>query len=323
MVDLDSVLASVREEYTPDGEAQLRVRRTLNAALAAGTAAAVTTTSATTSGATSGGAAVAGKAIAGGAAVSGAAASGSAAGPLAGGAIAGGAAVGGAKVAAVAAGASWMKLLSVVGLSVATAGGAVLVASMNSPAPDISSTAQSTVSNPNHEAALPRTDVEVSQRGPVDSVHAPQELPSDIDTQTDVRDAPRVTVVEEQDEPEAKTSAPPKRATTAHKASAKRASPAAAAGASEPNSTKLEELRLIREASVAIRAGRIADAHKALNEHRRRFPDSALSHERRGLTLLANCSGGVSSSTRSAAEKFVRGAPNSPLTPHVREQCLD
>ncbi len=94
----------------------------------------------------------------------------------------------------------------------------------------------------------------------------------------------------------------------------------------KPASTKtshlMEELRLIRVASQAIRAGDTAKARHALDEHRRRFPKSALSHERRGLDLLAQCSGGQGAALRARAQKFVATNPESPLAQSIRARCL-
>jgi hypothetical protein len=96
----------------------------------------------------------------------------------------------------------------------------------------------------------------------------------------------------------------------------------ATTGDSAPPSTLLEELSLLRSASQALRAGRASQAQRALQEHERRFPNTVLGHERRGLSVLANCSDGASPQERSVAERFVAATPNSPLAESIRKRCL-
>lgn len=85
----------------------------------------------------------------------------------------------------------------------------------------------------------------------------------------------------------------------------------------------LEELRLIRTATQALRDGRSAAARDALGEHRTRFPAGKLAIERRGLTVLLQCSAGKSEGAKRAAEAFLKAAPSSPLAARVREDCVE
>jgi hypothetical protein len=89
-----------------------------------------------------------------------------------------------------------------------------------------------------------------------------------------------------------------------------------------PPSSMLEELSLLRKASQALRAGHVDEARRALGEHERRFPNTALGHERRGLTLLVGCSGGASAAERAQAEQFVAATPRSPLAESIKKRCL-
>jgi hypothetical protein len=93
----------------------------------------------------------------------------------------------------------------------------------------------------------------------------------------------------------------------------------------EPLATRgvsLEELTLLREASQALRAGRLGDAERALSAHRAAYPKSELGRERQGLSLLVRCADGVSAETRAAAERFVRTAGQTPIADSVKKTCL-
>lgn len=87
--------------------------------------------------------------------------------------------------------------------------------------------------------------------------------------------------------------------------------------------TSLGELRLIGEASKAIREGRTDEARSALSEHEKRYSNTALGQERSGLDLLARCAESNSEATRQAAEVFLRRSPKSPLAGSIRRECLE
>jgi hypothetical protein len=89
------------------------------------------------------------------------------------------------------------------------------------------------------------------------------------------------------------------------------------------SSTMLADVRLLSEASRELRAGRVEDAQRVLGEHARRFPDSVLGDERRGLAVLASCGRSRTPEHRAAAERFVQAAPSSPLADTIRKQCLE
>lgn len=86
--------------------------------------------------------------------------------------------------------------------------------------------------------------------------------------------------------------------------------------------TSLAELRLIGEASRAIREGRTDEARSTLAEHEKRYSNTALGQERAGLDLLARCAEGNSEQTRRAAEALLRSSPKSPLAGTIRRECL-
>jgi hypothetical protein len=88
------------------------------------------------------------------------------------------------------------------------------------------------------------------------------------------------------------------------------------------SSEVLEDLRLLQQASQALRAGNAGQARALLDEHERRFPRSVVRQERTGLGLLVRCSATAGASVRADAERFLKTQPNSPLAEHVRKQCL-
>jgi hypothetical protein len=92
--------------------------------------------------------------------------------------------------------------------------------------------------------------------------------------------------------------------------------------ANSSTATSLAELRLIGEASRAIREGRTDEARSTLAEHEKRYSNTALGQERAGLDLLARCAEGNSEQTRRAAEALLRSSPKSPLAGTIRRECL-
>lgn len=104
---------------------------------------------------------------------------------------------------------------------------------------------------------------------------------------------------------------------------AARANVAAPAVSSGATLTSLGELRLIGEASKALREGRTDEARSALSEHEKRYSNTALGQERSGLDLLARCAESNSDATRQAAEAFLRRSPKSPLAGSIRRECLE
>jgi hypothetical protein len=90
-----------------------------------------------------------------------------------------------------------------------------------------------------------------------------------------------------------------------------------------PSLTSIGELRLIGRASKALREGRTEEARSALNEHQRRYSNTALVQERAGLELLARCAEAPDLRTQQAAQEFLKSSPNSPLAGSIRRECLD
>ncbi len=254
MIELDTVLAALREEYGPDAEARSRVRSALVAGLVMTGAA---TTAKTAAGGTFG----------------------------------------------------WFTLLvgtgTVAAIAVATAlqppstfpGASVTSASADTPV--VAEYAEAPAANPLVEALqAPASDVAVR------SAEAPSVAL--------VVDAPRAARV-------------PAAAKRARSASAPEGAEQKVAPplpeVSQP-STLMAELRLIRGASQSLRSGHSADAGRLLDEHRQRFPKGVLAHERRGLSILVQCSAGSAMAVRAQAEAFVQANPESPLAQSVSVRCL-
>ena len=80
------------------------------------------------------------------------------------------------------------------------------------------------------------------------------------------------------------------------------------------------ELRLIREATQAIDAGRPDVAQVVLAEHEERFPRGHFALERSGLRALANCELGAASALP-AAREYIARHPRAPLVDRLRSSC--
>lgn len=89
----------------------------------------------------------------------------------------------------------------------------------------------------------------------------------------------------------------------------------------EPTPADLEaEMKLIRGADAALRAGRSGEALTLLAQHQAEHPRASLAHEREGLRAIAQCQLGAAGST-AAAQRFIEHAPRSPLAPRLRSAC--
>jgi hypothetical protein len=89
----------------------------------------------------------------------------------------------------------------------------------------------------------------------------------------------------------------------------------------EPTAADLEaEMKLIRGADAALRAGRANEALSLLAQHQAEHPHASLAHEREGLRAIANCQLGAAGSS-ATAERFLAHAPHSPLAPRLRSAC--
>jgi hypothetical protein len=89
----------------------------------------------------------------------------------------------------------------------------------------------------------------------------------------------------------------------------------------EPTPADLEaEMKLIRGADAALRAGRSSEALSLLAQHQAEHPKAALAHEREGLRAIANCQVGAPGSS-AVAERFIERSPHSPLAPRLKSAC--
>jgi hypothetical protein len=89
----------------------------------------------------------------------------------------------------------------------------------------------------------------------------------------------------------------------------------------EPSPADLEaEMKLIRGADAALRAGRSSEALSLLAQHQAEHPHASLAHEREGLRAIANCQIGAAGASASA-ERFLERSPHSPLAPRLRSAC--
>jgi hypothetical protein len=88
-----------------------------------------------------------------------------------------------------------------------------------------------------------------------------------------------------------------------------------------PTPADLEaEMKLIRGADAALRAGRASEALSLLAQHQAEHPRASLAHEREGLRAIAQCQVGAAGST-ATAERFIARSPRSPLAARLRSAC--
>ena len=93
-----------------------------------------------------------------------------------------------------------------------------------------------------------------------------------------------------------------------------------ASGGHESGESLGTELRLVREADRALRAGYAPAAVKALAAHRARFENGQLAEERNGLALLAECMVGKPGA-RGRASTYLRRHPSSIVAGRLVTEC--
>ena len=91
-----------------------------------------------------------------------------------------------------------------------------------------------------------------------------------------------------------------------------------ASSATRPQDRLAQEVALLSRATSDLRAGRAAEALKALDEHRRKFPNGTLSEERRAARAQALCSLGRIAEGRTELSLL---APRSPAAARARQVC--
>lgn len=91
--------------------------------------------------------------------------------------------------------------------------------------------------------------------------------------------------------------------------------------ASRPQDNLAREVDILSRAASELRAGRAANALKALDEHERRFPNGVLSEERRGARVQALCMLGRREQGENELERLARSSPQSPNVARAEQVC--
>jgi RNA polymerase sigma-70 factor (ECF subfamily) len=81
------------------------------------------------------------------------------------------------------------------------------------------------------------------------------------------------------------------------------------------------ETRLLRDASLELRASHPERALRLLDDHARSFSGGALVEERRAERILALCALGRAAEARAESESFLQERPRSLLADRVRASC--
>jgi len=84
-----------------------------------------------------------------------------------------------------------------------------------------------------------------------------------------------------------------------------------------------QELRLMRSAYDALRAGKPERALAQLAEHAWRFPRGELRESRQVARIMALCQAGKTTAARQEAQTFLRLSPSSPYAARVRSLCVE
>ncbi len=91
--------------------------------------------------------------------------------------------------------------------------------------------------------------------------------------------------------------------------------------ASAPSTTLARDVRLLRDADLAIKGGDPERALALLDEHATAFPRSDLEPERSAERVFALCRAGRVEEARSAARTFLGAHPGGPLAERVKDAC--
>ena len=91
--------------------------------------------------------------------------------------------------------------------------------------------------------------------------------------------------------------------------------------ASSPTASLERDVRLLRDANLAIKAGDPERALDLLDEHAAAFPRSDLEPERSAERVFALCRAGRLEESRTATDKFLRAHPTGPLAARVKSAC--
>ena len=90
----------------------------------------------------------------------------------------------------------------------------------------------------------------------------------------------------------------------------------------KPNDTSLfKEIRMIREASMALSNNAPAKTLQILSAYDKAFPNGAMRQERDGLRVLALCA--LNRNTQADREKarFLKKSPDSPMARRIKASC--
>jgi hypothetical protein len=90
---------------------------------------------------------------------------------------------------------------------------------------------------------------------------------------------------------------------------------------SAPANMLTRDVRLLRDADLAVRGGDPERALTLLDEHAAVFPRSDLEPERSAERVFALCRAGRIDEARTATSAFLRAHPTGPLSERVKDSC--
>jgi hypothetical protein len=97
--------------------------------------------------------------------------------------------------------------------------------------------------------------------------------------------------------------------------------PSVSASATSRRDRLAEEVAMLSRATGALNGGRASDALRVLDEHARKFPNGALTEERRGARAQALCALGMRADAEKELVSLARTSPRSPHLARARKLC--
>ena len=94
-----------------------------------------------------------------------------------------------------------------------------------------------------------------------------------------------------------------------------------AAPSRRPTDRLAEEVAILSRAETDLHAGRLTTALRVLDEHQRKFPNGALSQERRAARVHVLCAMGRTSEAEAELARLTRLSPTSPHAGRARDAC--
>jgi hypothetical protein len=88
------------------------------------------------------------------------------------------------------------------------------------------------------------------------------------------------------------------------------------------SSNIMEEMNMIKKASMALNSNNPDLAMIYLNKHNKKFLNGMFAKEREGLKIIALCKSGKVEESEKRRKLFLKHSPNAPISARLRQKCL-